>query len=183
MVHECPCYTDERPNWPFECPHVRDCWPARLSDDPRQSEWGETQEGGMTRHRAAMIGTLVAMATFTPGVTETASAQGAYRIVNENSGMALMPAGGSTTWGTPLFQRPVSSHRSQLWDLQGERGGHFSFRNLRSNLCIHPSEWSRTATGAYLALGRCNTNNGARMWDLTYYGPVATGWQYTIRSR
>jgi hypothetical protein len=137
----------------------------------------------MTRHRAAMIGTLLAIATFSPGFSETASSQGAYRIVNENSGMALMPARGSKAWGTPLFQRPVSSHRSQLWDWKYEGNGRFSFRNLASNLCIHPSEWSRTATGAYLALGRCNTSNGARMWDLSYYGPVATGWQYTFRSR
>ena len=135
----------------------------------------------MTRRLAATTGMLLAASALSLSFTEIASARGAYRIVNQNSGMALMPAGGSTAWGTPIFQRPVSRyHHAQQWFLQDEGDGRISFRNRASNFCIHPSEWSATATGAYLNQARCDTSNGARMWERTYDWTRGT---YTIRAR
>jgi cytochrome c len=109
---------------------------------------------------AGLLGLAVALT-----VAASASAQPAYHLVNENSGKALMPAGGSTAWGTPIFQRTVQNVGAQHWFLNAEGGGWYSLKNRQSQLCIHPSNWS-PVSGAYLLQASCVTNNGARKWYL-----------------
>ena len=100
-------------------------------------------------------------------VAASASAQPTYRLVNKNSGKALMPAGGSTAWGVPIYQRTPQYIFAQYWILKAEGGGWVSLKNRKSNLCIHPSNWSPVA-GAYLLQASCVTDNGARKWYLFY---------------
>ena len=100
-------------------------------------------------------------------VTATASAKPAYYVVNKKSDKALMPAGGSTAWGVPIYQRTRQNIAAQHWFLNVEGGGWYSLENRQSDLCIHPSNWS-PVSGAYLLQASCVTNNGARMWYLFY---------------
>jgi hypothetical protein len=112
-----------------------------------------------------IVATIVAATILSLTLAEAASARWAYRIVNRNSGLVLMPAGGSTAWGTPLFQRAATGSTAQHWFLNYEGDGRYSFENRRSHLCIHPSSWS-PIRGAYLNQASCTTTNGARMWFL-----------------
>src|SRR3954471_8537936 len=76
---------------------------------------GTHPEVAMTKRLSATSAMLVATTALGLGSAELASARPAYRIVNQNSHMALMPAAGATAWGTPIVQRPRSSDRTQLW--------------------------------------------------------------------
>jgi endoglucanase len=135
----------------------------------------------MPKRLAATTGMFLAAVLVSLGFAEMASARWAYHIVNHNSGMALMPAGGSTAWGTPLLQRPVNGRTSQHWFLNSEGDGWWRFTNRASNRCIHPSEWS-PIPGAYLLQASCTTSNGARKWYLTPAG-ARDGYTFTIRSK
>ena len=53
-------------------------------------------------------------------VTATASARPAYYVVNKNSDKALMPAGGSTAWGVPIYQRTRQNVAAQRWFVNSE---------------------------------------------------------------
>ena len=110
-------------------------------------------------------------------VAASASAQPTYRVVNKNSGKALMPAGGSTAWGVPIYQRTPQNIPAQYWVLKAEGAGWVSLKNRQSNLCIHPSNWSRVP-GAYLLQASCVTNNDARKWYLFYDG-AANAWGFS----
>lgn len=113
--------------------------------------------------RLLLAGLLGLAITLT--VAASASAQSAYYIVNENSHKALMPAGGSTAWGVPIYQRTPQSIAAQHWFLNSEGGGWYSLKNRQSKLCIHPSNWD-DVSGAYLLQASCVTDNGARKWYL-----------------
>ena len=119
-----------------------------------------------SRHRSrtrAILALCAIAALFT--VAPVASARPAYYIVNTNSGKVLMPAGGSTAWGTPIFQRAKDNAAAQHWFRNYENGGLASYTNRKSNLCIHPSDWDPVAgAGAYLLQASCTTTNGARLW-------------------
>jgi len=91
-----------------------------------------------------------------------------YRILNENSGMALATAAGSTSQGAGIVQATPSTSTGQQWQLLGEGTGYDELENVASGMVLDVPG-STTTQGAQLE--QWGANGGAnQQWSVQSNG-------------
>jgi hypothetical protein len=102
-------------------------------------------------------------------------ANGTYKIINRNSGLALDAYKATTTNGTLIDQYTYQSHNNQQWTLTSLGSGQYEITGVQSGLCLDVAGAS-SANGArinlYTYLGHSN-----QKWVIT----PATGGYYTLQ--
>ncbi len=102
----------------------------------------------------------------TPAGTNAVAAT--YQILNENSGLALATASGSTAQGAGIVQTTPSSSADQQWQLLGEGTGYDELMNVASGLVLDVPGSSSTAG---VQLDQWSANGGAnQQWQVTNNG-------------
>jgi len=102
-------------------------------------------------------------------------ANGTYKIINRNSGLALDVFGAATTNGSAIDQYPYQSHGNQQWTLTSNGSGQYTITGVQSGKVLDVTGAS-TANGALIEL---YTNHGGsnQEWVIT----PTTGGYYTIQ--
>ena len=102
-------------------------------------------------------------------------ANGTYKIINRNSGLALDVVGAATTNGSAIDQYPYQSHGNQQWTLTGNGSGQYTITGVQSGKVLDVTGAS-TANGALIQL--YTSHGGANeQWVIT----PTTGGYYTIQ--
>lgn len=79
--------------------------------------------------------------------TNVAVANGTYKIINRNSGLALQPSASSTTAGTSIVQWTYSGITAQQWNFQVQADGSYVITNVNSGM-VMDIYGASTANGA-----------------------------------
>jgi hypothetical protein len=105
----------------------------------------------------------------------TGIANGTYKIINRNSGLALDAKGQNTTNGTPIQQYAYSGGSNQKWTVTSLGGGQYKITGVQSGKVLDVKGQS-TADGAAIQL---YTDNGGsnQKWVIT----PASGGYHTVQ--
>lgn len=102
-------------------------------------------------------------------------ANGTYKMINRNSGLALDAAGQHTTNGTPIQQYTYNAGANQQWTVTGLGGGQYKIIGVQSGRALDVTGQS-TADGARIQLW--DDNGGANQkWVIT---PTSGGYNTVV---
>ncbi len=100
-----------------------------------------------------------------PYVGGTGLADGTYKVINRNSGLALDAKGQNTTNGTRIQQYAYSAGANQQWTVSGLGGGQYKIIGVQSGRSLDVKGQS-TANGAAIQLYDYN-GGGNQQWVIT----------------
>ena len=88
-----------------------------------------------------------------------------WQIVSNETGLCLMPNGGSATSGTGLVQGTCSTDSARVWSLRGNADGSFSVIGAASGLCVDLP--AGASNGTPLRQSTCSsTSNANQNWRI-----------------
>ncbi len=115
--------------------------------------------------------------TQTNQIFEFVPVTGGYKLVPNNSGLALQPVSGSTANGTDIVQEPYTGAAYQIWNVQASPvSGYYTIRpNSATGSCLTIASGS-TSTGALIRERAC----GAYTYQYWKFAPITPANSTTV---
>ncbi len=167
--------------YPFLLANANSAWANRRTDYNITWNGWAVQTPTISTQKTAQCVSAVALMQFTPATQPASIANGTYKIINRNSGLAVDVKGLATTNGSPVQQYGYNGGGNQQWTVSSLGNGNYSIIGVQSGLALDVvgggtangtaidiwpygsganQQWSFTATsGGYYRLTPANAPN------------------------